>query len=976
MAANERVTDMESYVLEHFDQAMERGWLRVYCQPVVRTISRQICGMEALARWEDPVAGLLTPDKFIATLERHRRIHELDSYIIRQVCVRLRRSMDLGECIVPVSVNLSRLDFELCDIFDTVDRCIAEFRIPRNYLHIEITESMFADKPELMHAVIQRFRTAGYQVWMDDFGSGYSSLNVLKDFAFDELKIDMAFINTMHLQARMILTSIVDMAKIIGLQTLMEGVETEDQFQFLRDIGCEKVQGYLFGRPQPYDALVADLKQKGILLEQASLREYYDEIGDVNVLSASPFMSVEQRNNLDSARHLNSIPLALLEIRHFHFTVLYCNKAFEEVLHTMEWRSDLVNSDFIGKRFPADEILPERFHLMLDDARSLGRAVLYFISGGDYYEVEAQCVADAQDPFCLLLQIQNLSLNPEHTRTNILDTEMRYVFSIFETIAMIDMANDTYQLLYMGPNDLSAPSTNAREIFRSYSENRIFPEDQNAFLQFYDLETMEERVRQSSRGHIVAYFRCMNRIGQYAWNQYTLLSCRPGMILSLIRRADADVHIIRNQFSALFPSDSAEALNDGRIWKSLIQTDLLNLYWKDHDRRFVGASKGFLDYFGLDSATSIQGKTDEEIGWHVRAEHAVNLENKTIYQGAVIQDAPLQFLVNGTTRSTRNSMAPVYNEYGETIGLVGNIRDGKSAGDPASVIHDPDRVDELTGLRNTRGLAEELAVYCDMYDLRGIDFVRIHLAIEDYDAIVLNYGREYGEKLIASFGRALSRAFGTNSVLSRSRGHQFVILRQYSRPEDISHLTEALRHFAAALNSEDGFSLYLSVGICAFSECNDMFRQEQLADLRQEEDHNRHVSDLSHREQTDTFFQMYDNLPLAFAVYEIKADQGGIVDAFFHYVNARFAMEQGKKPEELIGCSLREIFPKLEQAWYDIAYRAAFLSRASIVERIYFDCMKTHYRLTASQIIRPGFCVFTYQPLDGPYASNSGTDEA
>ena len=135
------------------------------------------------------------------------------------------------------------------------------------------------------------------------------------------------------------------------------------------------------------------------------------------------------------------------------------------------------------------------------------------------------------------------------------------------------------------------------------------------------------------------------------------------------------------------------------------------------------------------------------------------------------------------------------------------------------------------------------------------------------------------------------------------------------------------------------------------------------------------MSDLSRREFAGSFFKMYDNLPLAFAVYEIKSDQDtGAVDAFFYYVNARFAMEQEKTPEDLIGRSLHEIFPELEQEWYDIAYNAAFLSRETIVDNIYFHEMHTHYHLTASQIFRPGFCVFTYQPLDGPYAISGSAD--
>ncbi len=963
-------TNFNQYLLDTFDEAMDREYIQVYYQPVIRTITGQVCGLEALARWIDPEKGMIQPIQFIGLLEEHRLIHRLDSYIIRQVCARIRRVMDQGEIALPVSVNLSRMDFELCDIYETVNRWVAEARIPRNYIPIEITESMFADKPEMMRTVINRFRQAGYQVWMDDFGSGYSSLNVLKDYNFDELKVDMGFLSTLHLRSRKILTSIIEMAKSTGLHSLVEGVETEAQYLFLRDIGCEKLQGYLFGRPAPYDDLLGSLRERGIEPEPPMLRAYYDQISTVNVLSSAPFMSKERRDNLENARQLNSIPLALLEIKDFHFTLLYCNTAFEDAVNETQWWRNAVDGKIIGAWYSAF-ILPERIHVLMDAAREQGNAELCFVSDGEYYEMEVMCVADAVERFTVLLSIQNLSRNKDFIRIGTLDSELRHVYSVFDSISKLDLEADVYTPLYTGPNDRVPSGVTVREAIDLFARQEVFPEDRDKFLAFYDMETLEERLLKSGRDHILDYSRARNRYGFYAWTQFVLVSCRAGVMLSLVRQADADVLVMQERFLTMHPVQSSKALTDGRLWKSLTQTDLLNLYWKDRKRRFVGASKGFLDYMGLSSVDQILNKTDEEIGWHVRVEHSINNDLETMRRGMVKKDRPLRFLVNGVNRNTLNSTAPVFNEYGGVVGMVGSLRDYDPVSDPAADTPDFDRKDGLTGLLNTRGLAEEVSVYCDMYYLREADFVRIHLGIEDFDSIVLQYGRKYGETLIASLGKALRRLFGSSAVLGRSRGHQFVILRQYSKPEDIPRLTSEIRSFASTLDAGDGIpgGVYLSVGMCAFSECRDIFRQEQLADVRQEEDHNRHVSELSGQKYEGSFFKMYDHLPLAFAVYEIKADQDtGAVEAFFYYVNARFAKEQEKTPEDLIGRSLHEIFPELEQKWYDIAYEAAFLSRETIEDNIFFHEMNTHYYLTASQIFRPGFCVFTYQPLDGPYA--------
>ncbi|MBR0410206.1 MAG: EAL domain-containing protein [Eubacterium sp.] len=267
----------------------------------------KLCSFEALARWEDPVYGLITPDKFIPVLERSHKIHLLDICIIRQVCARMRKTSDAGLTPVPVSVNLSKLDFTMCDIFSIVDDIVTEYQIPHDFIYIEITESMTAEHEDLMKTIMNKFQQRGYQVWMDDFGSAYSSLNVLKDFFFQELKLDMRFLSAFHQRSRRILTAVIQMAKEIEIHTLAEGVETEEQFRYLRNIGCEKVQGFYFGKPLPYEKAMTHLQDIGISLEMPQDRKYYDDIGNVNLLSAVPFMTREERNALTTARKLYTL---------------------------------------------------------------------------------------------------------------------------------------------------------------------------------------------------------------------------------------------------------------------------------------------------------------------------------------------------------------------------------------------------------------------------------------------------------------------------------------------------------------------------------------------------------------------------------------------------------------------------------------------------------------------------------------------
>ena len=245
------------YIVNHIDRAVENGYIKVYYQPVVWSDTKELCGMEALARWEDPTYGFLSPGVFIPVLEDYRQIHKLDACIFEQVCRDMRETMDAARKVVPVSLNFSRLDFDLMDAVSVLEGYAEKYGIDPDYIHVEITESALTDNLDRMTESMERFRRDGYSLWLDDFGSGYSSLNVLKDFSFDVLKIDMKFLTNFehNEKSRKILNTIIQLADGIGMKSLTEGVETEEAAEFLKKAGCGRLQGYLFGKPMPLQQL-------------------------------------------------------------------------------------------------------------------------------------------------------------------------------------------------------------------------------------------------------------------------------------------------------------------------------------------------------------------------------------------------------------------------------------------------------------------------------------------------------------------------------------------------------------------------------------------------------------------------------------------------------------------------------------------------------------------------------------------------
>ncbi len=257
----------ERYIVDTFDTALEKGWIRVYYQGISRTETGKGAAMEALARWVDPVRGILSPKEFIPVLEKYHLLHRLDLFMAEQACRDMRVRKEHGIPLVPISINFAAQDFDYENIPARLSQIYNQY-CPRlhpekKYLIVEITEQDMAEAPERFHEQIRQLKKLGFRVWLDDFGSGYSSLNAFSRFGVDLIKFDMDLLRNLddHNGAnRRIMQAMVHVARELGIHTLAEGMETEAQKEFLQEIGCELAQGYLFHRPEPLDATLFKLE--------------------------------------------------------------------------------------------------------------------------------------------------------------------------------------------------------------------------------------------------------------------------------------------------------------------------------------------------------------------------------------------------------------------------------------------------------------------------------------------------------------------------------------------------------------------------------------------------------------------------------------------------------------------------------------------------------------------------------------------
>ncbi len=948
-----RPGNMEQYILDHLEEALLRGFIRPYFQPVVRTLTRQYCGMEALARWEDPEYGLLMPSEFIGVLEKHRLIHKLDIRILNQVCETLRSMNTHVE--VPVSVNFSRLDYELCDLFEMVEAAVQAHKTRRSSLCIEITESTIADNEERMRRYIDRFREAGYSVWMDDFGSGYSSLNVLKDFMFDELKIDMRFLSDFSTRSRKILASVVNMAKEIGIQTLAEGVETEEQFAFLRNIGCEKVQGYLFGRPMPYEECLRHVSGAGMTWELPNLRWYYDSTSRLNVLSARPLNQDSKEEAPITGKELNSISMAIVELCGDTARMLFINKAFEEIASAVDWPFFKENHEELSEVHLSR--VSKQFQNLLEEAGKEGEGKLFFVYDNDYYEVHAHRLASQGGLCTILVSVRNLSRISAMVNQQQLDEGLRSIYSAFDEVLLIDLNELTVTSLYLDRSSGHKLQTGSlRSFIEDYSGQHLYPGDHDRFRQFMDPETLEERSDRDIE--ISLHLRTLSVHGSYNWKCYHLVKIRQNTYYLLIRAAEKEV----KEFQSLYDSahQVSGMLTPDILWENLVNHAELMFFWKDTGRRFVGASRSFLNYYHFHSIEDIAGKTDEDMGWHIHNDPYRDEEWKVLHEGIISREAKGNCLVQGEGQEIVATKMPVFDHDGKIIGLMGRFSRARAH---ASENDGPlqARTDDLTGLLNSRGLYEDLFAYIDEYELRGRDFARIEIVIDDLENINSRFGYDFGDSVIRAIGTKLIQCCGNTATVARVSGGSFTVLSQFEDPSEAEELAERIRQISRQSCQVLGgsFNVYLSVGMAFYSETHNRNSMADQADMRRLTDDVENISQRNLVENTGRIFHMFDEFPMSYAVLKmISRPEGG--DAIVLYANRIFMKETQLTGRELIGRRISSFFPVEANKWI-LQVKTACEEGKSFRGRIHDVYTDRDYELMAYPVIGPGFCAFTFQ---------------
>jgi diguanylate cyclase (GGDEF)-like protein/PAS domain S-box-containing protein len=455
----------EQKISNEMESALASGQFRIFVQPQYDYVTGAISGAEALVRWLHPQAGFIPPSVFVPIFEKNGFITKMDEFVWDLTCKLIRELTDdpsVG-AVPPISVNISRRDIYNEDLCGKLTSLVKKYGLPISALNLEITESAYAKDPQQLIETVQRLRSSGFVVEMDDFGSGYSSLNSLKDVPVDILKLDLSFLRNSGDSKRggNILSSIIRMARWLEIPVIAEGVETSMQASFLNSVGCGHMQGYLFAKPLPVEEFKA-LLAGGRVSVMRSVMDDRKRYLDVNELWDPDSQMSEFFNNYMPGA-------AIFEYRNGELEALRCNDAYFRELGSSREEYHNVWRSVIDRLLPEDRPAYVR---TLERAAASGRPEscetrsLPLRRGGEQLWIRTimKLIVRSEDKAMFCITIENIT---ERKKAEALEREaqahaeeqdrlLRGLFSSSCEICIVDYAHETARLLYSKDNPESS----------------------------------------------------------------------------------------------------------------------------------------------------------------------------------------------------------------------------------------------------------------------------------------------------------------------------------------------------------------------------------------------------------------------------------------------------------------------------------------------------------------------------------------
>ncbi len=490
---------------------MENGEFTFYLQPKCVLQTGKIMGSEALVRWISPERGFVSPGQFIPMLEKNGFISKLDVYIWDKVCQTIRRWIDEGRTVLPISINVSRTDIYSLDVVKVLKDMVDKYDIPTDYLEIEITESAYVENGTIIKDTEEAFKNAGFKILIDDFGSGYSSLNMLKDIDADVLKLDMKFLDFNPENSDKgvsIITAVLDMARQLDLPTIAEGIETDEQLKLLELLGCEYAQGFYYYRPMPisdYEKLIDDksnvVDKLNIFRRRKNDESYLKEITDY-------FWKIAEVD---------------VDTGDYHFI-----RKVEEPEYVKTPRPVTIGE--YADRYIEHGIIHPDDAALYKEATNLERIRKRLAEGKERCRYQIRCLVDGIYKWYVFEVTKPGSYSDYNRRVlfswkeadyqaGVREDTMDIIFNTFIKVVKVDFVHDRYEPIKSIDEDIirdDGLSGSIKGYIDSYIEKGIIhPDDVTAYKDFVDEDKVLAHFRISSEPLRVRFRRLLN--GEYKW---------------------------------------------------------------------------------------------------------------------------------------------------------------------------------------------------------------------------------------------------------------------------------------------------------------------------------------------------------------------------------------------------------------------------------------------------------------------------
>lgn len=731
-------------------------------------------------------------------LEAHDKVHLLDYFVTKVTMQNLHTRRRQKLPIVPVILNLSRRDFLVSDPVRVLNHLTEKYRLPRIYFQVEITETAFVEDEAIITKAIGHLRQNGYSVTLDNFGEGHSSLAALQRNAIDEISLDGIFFDNFTEATRQLLTSILLMAKTLGIHTAAEGVRTEDQADFLRRIGCEKIQGPIcrtMARPLEEGALAQPYRFETRLEQQI-----FHRAGLTNLVTETPTALFSDDGN--------------------HLHILTTNASYQKMLRLSHFDS-LPEANKLLLELP--QVIHVRLRALADATiRSHQMETDLFISNGRYFYLKLHNIAGTNGFYIHRAELQFLQQGQESSTGEEYDHIVRHLMRFYHDIYLIDNQQNRIEIITASISSKRAGShlQGIMTAFMRFARLHIHQDDQRRFLQYiHGLAQVNQIPLASTKFDL---FRVKVPNGGFHWTNFSLTSFRynehPCQLLclhdfvfeELPDRAKLINTVMASYGFTTLPEDQKRQLSDAALWQTLTQFSSRKLFWKDRDGRFCGASPAFLRYYGIQNINELIGKADRDLGWHLADTYMDQGEMTILQKGDPIHNGHGRCIARGRQHAISFSKYPIY-QGTEIVGLLGEFRDVEEERNYHQLQRKLYLIDEETDLYNYRGMILASVEFADNLRQNKVGYVGAMFVVPEFASFAKLYGNSVRHAALQRICAIIKKTMPTATVIAHTGSGVFVLFLKGQTVGTMRTFIEQIQAELTAITEIEGLACHFSM---------------------------------------------------------------------------------------------------------------------------------------------------------------------